>query len=123
VLLRLGHPVMRQAMADPCAGSCMTQPLHDPIFRLVGCGLGRTGFEALLAFHYTVTAINEPCASPLHDRGCWTRLFRVEGDYLTRVEDAFAPNCASERLFLPIKSRQPARRSGSAPFRGRWVRQ
>ena len=53
VLLRLGHPIMRQAMATLC------RQLHDPEgsqrhLPLVHCGAAHApGFEALLVFHYT----------------------------------------------------------------------
>ena len=76
-LMRLGHPIMRQAMATLC------RQLHDPsghnaVFRWSVAALHRSGFEALLAFHYTVTAINE-LREPLHDEVVAT-VFRVEGD-------------------------------------------
>ena len=76
-LLRLGHPILRQAMATLC------RQLHDPdghdaIFRWSIAGLHRSGFEALLAFQYTVTAINE-LREPLHDEVVAT-VFRVEGN-------------------------------------------
>ena len=75
-LLRLGHPIMRQAMATLC------RQLHDPDrsrrhLPLVPGGAAPTGFEALLVFHYTVTAINE-LREPLHDEVRST-VFRVEG--------------------------------------------
>ena len=62
VLLRLGHPIMRQAMATLC------RQLHDPdgrnaIFRWSIAALQRTGFEALLVFHYTCTFPKKPNSS------------------------------------------------------------
>ena len=56
--MRLGHPIMRQAMATLC------RQLHDPgghnaVFRWSVAALHKPGFEALLVFHYTITAINE----------------------------------------------------------------
>jgi superfamily II DNA or RNA helicase len=65
VLLRLGHPIMRQAMATLC------RQLHDPtgqdpIYRWSLAALHRSGFEALLIFYYTITAINE-LREPLHE--------------------------------------------------------
>jgi superfamily II DNA or RNA helicase len=85
-LMRLAHPIMRQAMATLC------RQLHDPeghnaIFRWSVAALHRSGFEALLAFHYTITAINE-LREPLHDEVV-AGVFRVEGSRLTPVEDEF----------------------------------
>jgi hypothetical protein len=85
-LMRLGHPIMRQAMATLC------RQLHDPsghnaVFRWSVAALHRSGFDALLAFHYTITAINE-LREPLHDEVVAT-VFRVEGDRLTPVDDEF----------------------------------
>lgn len=82
-LLRLGHPIMRQAMATLC------RQLHDPeghnaIYRWSLAALHRSGFEALVVFHYTVTAINE-LREPLHDEAMAT-VMRVEGDRLVPVE-------------------------------------
>ncbi len=99
-LMRLGHPVMRQAMAVLC------RQLHDPtagnpIFRWTVAALHKTGFEALLAFHYTLTAIND-LREPLHDE-VLTQVFRIDGDELTPVPAAFAEDVLHSE-FLPIKS-------------------
>lgn len=109
VLLRLGHPIMRQAMAvlsrqlhDPTA--------HDPIYRWSVAALHRIGFEALLAFHYTFTAINE-LREPLHDE-VFSRVFRIEGDRLAPVEADFERTVLRDDL-LPIRS---------ASRRDEWVR-
>ena len=59
------------------------------------------GFEALLVFHYTVTAINE-LREPLHDEVV-ASVFRVEGDRLTPVEDDFEQVVLGSE-FHPIKS-------------------
>ena len=100
VLMRLGHPIMRQAMATLC------RQLHDPeghnaIFRWSIAALHRSGFEALLAFHYTITAINE-LREPLHDEVV-ASVFRIEGDRLTPVEDDFGRVVLGSE-FHPIKS-------------------
>jgi superfamily II DNA or RNA helicase len=99
-LMRLGHPILRQAMATLC------RQLHDPqghnaIFRWSIAGLRHSGFEALLAFQYTVTAINE-LREPLHDEVVAT-VFRVEGNQLTPVEDEFQQTVLHSE-FHPIKS-------------------
>lgn len=114
VLMRLGHPIMRQAMAALC------RQLHDPsregVFRWSLAALHRSGFEALLVFHYTLTAINE-LREPLHDE-VLSAVLRVEGDRLVPVEDEF------ERLVLgsefhPVKS--SARRADWVrTIRGHW---
>ncbi len=115
-LLRLGHPVMRQAMAT------LTRQLHAPdprdgIYRWSIAALRRGNFEAMLAFHYTVTGINE-LREPLHDEVC-TRLFRIEADRLAQVEDAFAAAVLRETTY-PVKSL--ARRDDRVKlFRGRWL--
>ena len=80
VLMRLGHPIMRQAMATLCRQ--LHDPVgHDAVFRWSLAALHRTGFDALLVFHYTVTAINE-LREPLHDEVMSTVL-RIEGDDLS----------------------------------------
>ena len=115
VLMRLGHPIMRQAMATLC------RQLHDPgraqrRLPLVIAALQRTGFEALLVFHYTVTAINE-LREPLHDEVLSTVL-RIEGDRLAPVEDDFAQIVLSGE-FYPLKS--PTRREEWVrTIRGHW---
>lgn len=109
VLMRLGHPIMRQAMStlsrqlhDPTA--------HDPIYRWSVAALPKTGFEALLVFYHTVTAINE-LREPLHDE-VLTTVFRVEGDRLVPVEESFGGSVLAAD-FLPVKS---------ASRRDEWVR-
>ncbi len=115
VLLRLGHPIMRQAMATLC------RQLHDPtgqspVFRWSVAALRRSGFEALLAFHYTVTAVNE-LREPLHDEVLST-VFRVEGDRLRPVESDFQQTVMQSE-FHPLKS--PARLDQWArTIRGHW---
>ena len=109
VLMRLGHPIMRQAMATLC------RQLHDPtghgaVFRWPVAALHRSGFEALVAFHYTLTAINE-LREPLHDEVVSTVL-RVEGDQLAPVEDEFE-HLILQSEFFPVKS---------AKRRDEWVR-
>ena len=68
ILLRLGHPIMRQAMATLCR-QLHDPTAHDPIYRWSIAALHRTGFDALLVFYYTLTAINE-LREPLHDEVC-----------------------------------------------------
>ena len=72
VLLRLGHPIMRQAMATLC------RQLHDPTATTPStAGPWRRctapASRPCLVFHYTVTAINE-LREPLHDEVFSTRL-------------------------------------------------
>ena len=98
--MRLGHPIMRQAMATLC------RQLHDPgghnaVYRWSVAALHRPGFEALLAFHYTITAINE-LREPLHDEVV-ASVFRVEGKGLTPVKDDFGQVVLGSG-FHPIKS-------------------
>lgn len=100
VLLRLGHPIMRQAMATLC------RQLHDPeghnaVFRWSLAALQRSGFEALMVFHYTLTAINE-LREPLHDE-VRSAVLRIEGDRLVPVEDDFEETVLHS-LFHPVKS-------------------
>lgn len=99
VLMRLGHPVMRQAMAT------LTRQLHDPtshnpIFRWSVAALHKTGFEALMAFNYTVTATNE-LREPLHDEVI-TTVLRVEGEKLVPVDTSFEQSVLAGE-FLPIR--------------------
>src|SRR5436309_1319636 len=91
---------------------------RDGIFRWSLAALQRSGFEALLAFHYTVTAINE-LREPLHDE-VMTAVFRIEGDRLTPVEDAFRQTVLQSE-FLPIKS-GTRQEEWVRTFRGRWFR-
>lgn len=116
ILLRLGHPIMRQAMAvlsrqlhDPAG--------HDPIHRWSVAALRRTGFDALLVFHYTVTAINE-LREPLHDEVV-SRVFRIEGDRLASVEPDFEWVVLQDQ-HLPIRS-EARRDDWAKAFRGRWL--
>jgi hypothetical protein len=100
VLMRLGHPIMRQAMAT------LSRQLHDPegrnaVFRWSVAALQRTGFEALLIFHYTLTAINE-LREPLHDE-VLSSVFRIEGDRIEPVEEQFKQIVLQSQLH-PIKS-------------------
>ena len=116
VLMRLGHPIMRQAMATLC------RQLHAPerhgIFRWSLAALHRSGFEALLVFHYTVTAINE-LREPLHDE-VFSTVFRIEGDRLTPVEDTFQQTVLGSE-FHPIKSSK-RQEEWVRTFRGKWFR-
>jgi SNF2 family DNA or RNA helicase len=109
VLMRLGHPIMRQAMATLC------RQLHDPeghhaIFRWSVAAIHRSGFEALMVFHYTVTAINE-LREPLHDE-VRSAVLRIEGDRLVPVEDDFEQVVLRSDVY-PVKS---------AKRRDEWVR-
>jgi len=117
VLLRLGHPVLRQAMATLCRQLHAPDP-RDGIFRWSVAALHRSGFEALLVFHYTVTAINE-LREPLHDEVCST-VFRIDGDRLTHVEDAFQQTVLGSE-FHPIKSSK-RQEEWVRTFRGKWFR-
>jgi hypothetical protein len=116
VLMRLGHPIMRQAMAT------LTRQLHDPtshnpIFRWSVGALHKSGFEALMAFHYTVTATNE-LREPLHDE-VLTKVFRVEGDHLSPVEPAFEQTVLAEH-FLHVHSADRRERFVRS-VRARWL--
>jgi superfamily II DNA or RNA helicase len=115
VLLRLGHPIMRQAMATLC------RQLHDPtghdaVFRWSLAALHRSGFDALLVFHYTVTAINE-LREPLHDEVASTVL-RIEGDRLVAVDADFQRLVLGSE-FHPIKSAK-RREDWVRTLRGHW---
>jgi superfamily II DNA or RNA helicase len=117
ILMRLGHPVMRQAM------STLTRQLHDatshdPVYRWSVAALPKTGFEALVVFYHTVTAVNE-LREPLHDE-VLTAVFRVGGDKLVPVEESFGRE-VTRAEFLPVKS--AARRDDWVRiFRGRWFK-
>jgi len=116
VLLRLGHPVMRQAMATLC------RQLHDPavldraVYRWSIAALHKSNFEALLIFHHTVTAINE-LREPLHDE-VRSVVFRVEGDALTPVEESFQQTVLRSELH-PVKSAK-RRDEWVRTLRGKW---
>jgi superfamily II DNA or RNA helicase len=116
-LMRLGHPIMRQAMAILC------RQLHDPtskqpIFRWSVAAVQGSGFEALVIYHHTLTAINQ-LREPLHDEVRAT-VFRVEGDNLTPVELEFQ-NRVLRSQHLPIKS--PERRENWVrTLRAHWYR-
>ncbi len=115
-LMRLGHPVMRQAMAT------LSRQLHDPsgqspIRRWSIAAIHREGFDALLVFHYSLTAINE-LREPLHD-GVQSVVFRVDGDSLVPVEPSFQETILHEP-FLPLLS--PDRvRDWTNTIRKRWT--
>jgi superfamily II DNA or RNA helicase len=116
VLLRLGHPIMRQAMATLCRQ--LHDPARDGVFRWSLAALHRSGFDALLVFHYTVTAINE-LREPLHDEVLSTVL-RIEGDKLVQVDDDFQRLVLSSELH-PVK--EPKRREDWVrTLRGHWFR-
>jgi superfamily II DNA or RNA helicase len=117
VLLRLGHPIMRQAMATLCR-QLHDPTAQDPIYRWSLAALHKTGFEALLVFHYTVTAINE-LREPLHDE-VLSAVFRVEGDHLTPVESDYEQTVLRSELH-PVKD--PVRREEWVrTLRGKWFR-
>lgn len=100
VLLRLGHPIMRQAMAT------LARQLHEPggqqpVYRWSVAALEQSGFEALAVFHYTLTAINE-LREPLHDEVLST-VFRVRGGSLEPVAPDFEQTVLHGKLH-PIAS-------------------
>lgn len=116
VLLRLGHPILRQAMAT------LSRQLHDPeghnaVFRWSIAAFHRSGFDALMVFHYTLTAINE-LREPLHDE-VLSAVFRIEGDKLEPVVDDFERIVLQSELH-PIKS-PPRRDDWIRTVRARWV--
>ncbi len=117
VLMRLGHPIMRQAMAT------LSRQLHQPeggnaIYRWSVAALAKTGFEALLIFYHTATAINE-LREPLHDE-VLTTVFRVEGDRLVPVEGSFSGTVLATD-FLPVKS-ATRRDDWVRIFRSKWFK-
>lgn len=95
VLMRLGHPIMRQAMATLCR-QLHDPTAHDPVFRWSVAALQKSGFEALMVFHFTVTAINE-LREPLHDE-VRVVVFRVEGSELRPVEKSFQETVLGSQL-------------------------
>jgi superfamily II DNA helicase RecQ len=115
VLMRLAHPIMRQAMATLCR-QLHDPTAHDPIYRWSLAALRKSGFEALLVFHYTVTAINE-LREALHDEALAT-VFRVEGDRLTPVEPAFEQTVLRSE-FHPVKVGK-RREEWVRTVRGKW---
>ncbi len=116
VLLRLGHPIMRQAMATLCR-QLHDPTAHDPIFRWSIAALHRTGFDALVVFYYTLTAINE-LREPLHDEVC-CRVYRIVGDQLESVDHDFEQSVLGSE-FHPVKS-ATSRDDWIKAFRGRWL--
>lgn len=117
ILMRLGHPVMRQAMATLCR-QLHDPTAYDPIFRWSIAALHKSSFDALLVFHFTVTAINQ-LREPLHDEVV-SVVFRVEGDRLTRV-DANFENEVLRATLLPVRSAQ-RRDEWVRTLRSRWFR-
>ena len=94
-LLRLGHPVMQRAL------STLRRQLYDPsgsnaIWRWTIAALDRSGFDALMIFHYTLTVTNE-LREPLHDETVST-VFRVDGNSLQSVESNFEHSVLNQRL-------------------------
>lgn len=114
VLMRLGHPIMRQAMATLCRQ--LHDPARDGVFRWSLASLHRSGFDALLVFHFTVTAINE-LREPLHDEVVSTVL-RIEGDRLVEVDDEFQRVVLSSELHLVKSSHR--REDWVRTLRGHW---
>jgi superfamily II DNA or RNA helicase len=117
VLMRLGHPVMRQAMAT------LTRQLHEPsgndaIYRWALAALPRANFEALLVLHYTLTAVNQ-LREPLHDEVLST-VFRVEADGLVPVEESFQRSILQGELH-PVRSTQ-RHAEWVRTFRSHWPR-
>jgi superfamily II DNA or RNA helicase len=117
VLMRLGHPILRQAMATLCRQLHAPDP-RDGIFRWSLAALHKTGFEALLVFHYTVTAIND-LREPLHDE-VFSTVFRIDGDRLTPVEDAFQQTVLGSE-FHPIRSSK-RQEEWVRTLRGKWFK-
>jgi hypothetical protein len=117
VLMRLGHPIMRQAMSTLCR-QLHDPTAHDPVYRWSVAALPRTGFEALLVFYHTVTAINE-LREPLHDE-VLAAVFRLEGDRLAPVAEAFGRDVLRAE-FLPVKS-AARREEWVRVFRGKWFK-
>jgi Helicase conserved C-terminal domain len=116
VLMRLGHPVMRQAMAT------LSRQLHEPsgndaIYRWTLAALPRANFEALLVLHYTLTAVNQ-LREPLHDE-VLSIVFRVEADGLVPVEESFGRSILQGELH-PIRSPQ-THEEWVRTFRSRWL--
>ncbi|MFH1740118.1 MAG: helicase-related protein, partial [bacterium] len=115
VLMRLSHPVMRQAVAT------LSRQLHhptaaDPIYRWSVAALPNASFEAAIIFHYSLTAINE-LREPLHDEAL-SAVFRVEGDRLSRVEKSFENEILRAGL-LNIQSESHLK-DWVKTFRGKW---
>ena len=116
ILLRLGHPIMPQAMATLCR-QLHDPTAYDPIYRWSIATLHRTGFDALVVFYYTLTAINE-LREPLHDEVAY-RVFRIVGDELEAVDHDFEQSVLVSE-FHSINS--AARLDGWVKvFRGRWL--
>jgi len=115
VLMRLGHPIMRQAMSTLCR-QLHDPTAHDPVYRWSVAALPRSGFEALLIFHFTTTAINE-LREPLHD-DVQSVVFRVEADELRSVEKSFQQTVLGCQLH-PLKSAK-RRDEWVRILRGRW---
>lgn len=116
VLMRLGHPVMRQAMATLCRQ--LHDPVaQDPVYRWSIAAWHRSGFDALVAFHYTLTATNE-LREPLHDE-VLTRVFRVEGDVLAPVDPQFEQTVVAGDLVAIGSSERVD--TWSRTFRARWL--
>ena len=117
ILLRLGHPIMRQAMATLC------RQLHDPTasrpdLPLVGGGAAphRVRRPAGLLLHRSRRSTN--CREPLHDEVC-CRVFRIVGDQLEAVDHDFEQSVLVSE-FHPIKS-ATRRDDWVKAFRGRWL--
>lgn len=116
VLMRLGHPIMRQAMATLCRQ--LHDPARDGVFRWSLAAIRRSGFDALIVFHYTVTAINE-LREPLHDE-VLQAVLRIEGDRLVPVDEDFERLVLTSEL-LPVKA-ATRREDWVRTLRGHWFR-
>ncbi|MFB3789295.1 MAG: DISARM system SNF2-like helicase DrmD [bacterium] len=93
VLMRLGHPVMRQALA------VLNRQLHDPsgkypIRRWTVKAIQRPHFDGFLAFHYLLTVINERFET-VHDQ-VGSVLFEIRGNDLSPMPDALTREILGE---------------------------
>lgn len=99
-LMRLGHPVMRQAMAT------LTRQLHDPssknpVRRWSVAAIHRADFEAALLLYYTVSVLND-LREPLHDE-VRAAAFFLEGDGLREMDERLADDFLETQRF-PVRS-------------------
>ena len=106
---------MRQAMSTLCR-QLHDPTARDPIYRWSIASLHKSNFEALVVFHYTVTAINE-LREPLHDE-VFSTVFRLQGDRLSPVEASFEASVL-ESEFLAVQS-QERREQWVRRLRAKW---